>query len=311
MTPVVGDQLLDVRSMQTVMSQSGTPVKLRADRAFTARVRSTSHRGAVLGYVAAGEHDSHNVIAEPREPREVLVFMRIQAGHARLVQDGSAADLGPGDFGVYASDSPYELHFRTEYEVVGIVVPTQRLATVGLDIGSLLGRRIPGENPVVASLGHIVDGLERGARDAPNALKSRFVDQALETVETLGRYWVVAEGGANARYLERALEFIDENLGDADLKPATVAAALFVSVRTLYSAFESSGISIAAMIRERRLERCRKDLADPVHFDEPVASIGARWGFTSPSYFSAVFLRGTGLSPREFRQRAIAGSADQ
>jgi AraC-like DNA-binding protein len=308
MTMVLGDAVHDVRSLQTHLGNVGTPAKLHADREFAAQARGTTHRGTLLGHVAAAEHVSHNVTIPARHQRGPLVFTRVKSGYARFEQHGRTADLGPGDFGVYASDSPYKLHFQTPYEIVGIVVPARSLMSIGYDVDSLLGLRIPGDDPIVAALGQVIDALEAVVHDAPIALQGRFVDQALETVETLSRYWAVAGGGANTNLLDRSLEYIDENLGDPELRPARVAGALFVSVRTLYSVFESAGISVAAMIRERRLERCRKDLADPARFDEPVASIGARWGFTSPSYFSAVFVRGSGLSPRDFRQHALAAS---
>jgi len=63
----------------------------------------------------------------------------------------------------------------------------------------------------------------------------------------------------------QAKAHIDHHLHDPTLCPASVAAALHVSLRTLYRAFDEQDQPAAAWIRQRRLERCRRDLIDPAH----------------------------------------------
>ena len=53
--------------------------------------------------------------------------------------------------------------------------------------------------------------------------------------------------------------FVEQHLGDADLTPAAVAAAHHVSLRQLHRLFETQETTVAAWIRHRRLERCRRD----------------------------------------------------
>ncbi|MFF7530274.1 AraC family transcriptional regulator [Streptomyces bobili] len=63
--------------------------------------------------------------------------------------------------------------------------------------------------------------------------------------------------------LARINAFIDQNLPDPDLSPATVAAHHHISVRLLHLMFRQEPETVAAAIRRRRLERGRADLADP------------------------------------------------
>src|SRR5690606_31419702 len=97
---------------------------------------------------------------------------------------------------------------------------------------------------------------------------------------------------------------IEEHLADPDLSPATVAAAHHVSVRQLHRLFEGRDETVAARIRARRLERCRRDLLDPALAEQTVAAIGARWGLPNPSQLSRLFRQAYGVTPSELRRTA-------
>jgi AraC-like DNA-binding protein len=98
--------------------------------------------------------------------------------------------------------------------------------------------------------------------------------------------------------------FIEQRLGDPGLTPASVAEAHHVSARTLHRLFEPYGRTVAEWIRVRRLERCRRDLADPSMDGRPIHAIAARWGLPSAAHFSRVFRAAYGLSPQDYRAAA-------
>ncbi|MEU7854870.1 helix-turn-helix domain-containing protein [Nonomuraea sp. NPDC049141] len=102
--------------------------------------------------------------------------------------------------------------------------------------------------------------------------------------------------------LLRIQRFIEQRLGDRDLSPATIASAHHVSLRYLQRLFQQNGLSVATWIRERRLERCRRDLADPKKANVPVRSIGAWWGFLSDAHFNRAFRAAYGVPPATYRQ---------
>jgi AraC-like DNA-binding protein len=104
--------------------------------------------------------------------------------------------------------------------------------------------------------------------------------------------------------------FIGENLGDPNLTPGVIAAAHHISLRYLHKLFHAEGQTVACCIRERRLEQCRRDLADPRLAARPINAIAARWGFTSPAHFSQAFRSAYDLSPRQFRDQCATVHAD-
>jgi AraC-like DNA-binding protein len=95
-----------------------------------------------------------------------------------------------------------------------------------------------------------------------------------------------------------AMRVADGRLADPDLSPASLAAELNVSVRTLHRAFAAAGEPMAAYIRRRRLERARTELAAPGRPE--VSEVAARWRFADGSHFTRAFRKQYGQTPSQF-----------
>jgi AraC-like DNA-binding protein len=65
--------------------------------------------------------------------------------------------------------------------------------------------------------------------------------------------------------------------------------------------FTAHGATPAAYIRQRRLDRCRHDLANSAMRNVPVGAIGSRWGLPDASHFSRLFNAAYGMPPAEYR----------
>ncbi|WP_182872845.1 helix-turn-helix domain-containing protein [Microbispora sp. H10670] len=104
------------------------------------------------------------------------------------------------------------------------------------------------------------------------------------------------------RFKRSICEYIEENLGDPNLTPTSIAAAHHLSVRTVHRLFEGQDATLGAWIRALRLERCRKDLLSVDLADRPVHAIAARWGFPDPAHFSRCFTAAFGLTPGAYRR---------
>jgi AraC-like DNA-binding protein len=103
-------------------------------------------------------------------------------------------------------------------------------------------------------------------------------------------------------------DFIHRHLGDPGLTPDAIAAAHQISIRYLYKLFEHQGLTVAGWIRQRRLERCRRDLADPQLGCVPIHAIATRWGFTDRAHFSRIFRTAYDMSPKDYRATPASGN---
>jgi AraC-like DNA-binding protein len=111
--------------------------------------------------------------------------------------------------------------------------------------------------------------------------------------------------------LHRIYAFVEQQLADPGLTPASIAAAHHISLRYLYKLFEAEPVTVGGWVRRRRLERCRQDLRDPAQRYRPVAAIGAHWGFLSAAHFSRAFRYEYGVPPAEFRTRSAMLARDE
>jgi AraC-like DNA-binding protein len=100
--------------------------------------------------------------------------------------------------------------------------------------------------------------------------------------------------------------YITNNLGDPSLDTCSVARANHISTRYLQGLFQEQGTTVTDWVRDRRLKACRRDLADPALREESIGEIAHRWGYPDQAYFSRLFRRSFGESPREWRARAMA-----
>jgi AraC-like DNA-binding protein len=103
----------------------------------------------------------------------------------------------------------------------------------------------------------------------------------------------------------RAMNFIEDNLGEDWLSPMSVAEAQGVSRRYLDDRFGLLGLRIERWIWERRLLRARDELGLSGRAGrnaKTIIQVALDNGFKSPSHFSRSFAARFGASPREFRK---------
>jgi LacI family transcriptional regulator len=107
--------------------------------------------------------------------------------------------------------------------------------------------------------------------------------------------------------MAEAMRFILKNF-DQPIRMEEVLQANPMSRRSMERRFRRVfGCSVAEQIRQQRINRARLLLTTT---DEPITLIAEKCGFSSYNYMSRVFAEVVGMSPREFRNRGRAASAE-
>ena len=231
-------------------------------------------------------------------------------GAGNATQNGRETAFGVGDMVLYDTSRPYSAALSTDSPVARLLVLRFARALLPLparDLDRLTAVRIPGAQGVGALASTFLLRLARHIDEYSPADSARLSALALETLTAALAHELEVGDAVPLHTRHRALlaqihTFIQQNLGDPELSPASIAAAHHISLRLLHKLFHEQGRTVAGWIRECRLEHCRRDLAEPLLATRRISEIAARWGFSRPQHFTQAFRNAYGLSPRQYRE---------
>jgi AraC-like DNA-binding protein len=114
-----------------------------------------------------------------------------------------------------------------------------------------------------------------------------------------------ADEGYVANAVSRIQRHILEHIDEPDLGPEELAAVLCKSRRSLYLTLGKYGLTPARLISDMRIEICKSALASPRRHRQTITRIALEHGFSDAAQFSRLFKARCGMSPSEWRERAL------
>jgi AraC-like DNA-binding protein len=222
------------------------------------------------------------------------------------------------DLLVFDSSHPFTARTAVtgdEAEAVLVQVPRALLPFPSNTIDDLLARRMSGRRGICALtakfLTEMVEHTGQYQLGDMFRLGAIVLDLVTSTlVHELGTEDPL-EPHARRRLLRMRINaYIQQNLADPELSPTTIAAAHHISTSYLHKLFRDQALTITRLIRQYRLERCRRALANPQYASRPLHKIAASWGFTDKAHFSRIFRAAYGLPPSDYRALALSRHSD-
>jgi AraC-like DNA-binding protein len=239
------------------------------------------------------------------------LVLKIQlSGHSVTVQDGRQAVLEAGSCTLFDTSRPFVASHKTHERALYLAIPRRALMARLGHATALTARLIDTQEPLAGLATGFIKMLPEhaSALEGPKALK--IAEQTLDLLalafSAMTETKVVALSSPRTLTLMRLKSAIEARLCDPDLRPAAAAAAVGISVRYANALFSHEGTSTERYITQRRLERCRDALDDPAQTHRTIGDIAFGWGFWDLSHFGRRFRDKFGLSPKDYRHRAVA-----
>lgn len=236
--------------------------------------------------------------------RDCVIITQLQ-GARTYYQGGACVTLTPGDATIVDTGEPWSSCCTDDcsrlYMRVPLVVFDHCFHPKMPSLPRISGRRGTG-----ATLLQMITSLYKRADSLAHSTAVSEIGAYLDLLlATLASSQSSATAAARVRALDSRIErFIEFHLADTTLNPHVIAAAMGISVRHLHRVFSAKGRTPGDWIRERRLDRCRAQIADQRFSATSITDIAFSWGFSDSAHFSRCFRQRFGISARELRAEA-------
>ena len=290
--------------------------RIYADRPFFGEIATTQCDGLHFSSVRADGQTVTRTRTRIRRAREEVMLISLQVSGVGIVsQDGREARLEPGDFACYDSTRPYKLKFDAEFEQLVLHMPREAMVRRIGRTESWTARRVEAASPVGSLVLPFVRQTASVVSNVTPATASRLSETCMSLVtaalgERLGSGTEAHTAGRIALTF-RAKAFIESNLHDHALNTEKLAALLGISQRYLQDLFHAEKTTVSDWLWQRRLEKSRRYLADPLHAHDSIAQIALACGFADFGHFSRRYKDAFGASPREDRMALRSGFSTQ
>lgn len=297
----------DISAFREAVNSSFVPLEVSTeqDAPFAATLSAAGADGVVFTEVSADpqlvERTQATIESGGSGYYKVSLLL---AGSSILIQDGREIVMKPGDLSFYDTSQPYSLLFDEQFRNLIMMFPKNRLEFPSMLTDSLTAVSLREQHQLAKIIAPFIAQASPQLPLLPSLARTKLARTSLELINTMLSAILDVEADARDPHqlmLQKIYTYISANLGSSALSPGSIAAAHYISVRHLHALFAAHDTTVSTVIRERRLERARADLTDPMLTARTVSAIAASCGFVDAAHFSRVFKQAYGLSPSELR----------
>lgn len=239
------------------------------------------------------------------DDHNLLAVGVVESGTGFLEQDGRRCEVAGGDFALYDTSRPFTWSLTGDWTLRVYTWPLDAAAVTDTESHSLTATTICGSTGAGCFLAPMLASLAYADATLSPLSSARLASEVGELSVTAA--WEASHhhdcDQPDRQQLQNIQTFIEQSLTDVTLTPQSIAQEFFMSARTLHRLFARHGLTVAAWIKRRRLEACRRALSSPVARHLSINEIASRYGFVNPSFFSREFTVQYGESPRGYRSR--------
>ncbi|MEU2874013.1 helix-turn-helix domain-containing protein [Streptomyces olivoreticuli] len=251
-----------------------------------------------------------------RSDPETYELTLVLGGSMWVSQARNEARVTRDHFLLWSSSRPYRGHAVStladgQSSAIILQLPSDLLRLPHQRLDQLVAHGLSADDGMGAILSSHLKSTMRQAPSLQDRESERLAAPTLDLAVSflasrLGMMASLPPESRSGSLLARIDALIDDNLSDPSLSPASIATRLSISVRLLHKLFRQRGQTVAATIKQRRLQCAYADVVNPHLRGIPVHMIASRWGFSSAASFSRSFRVAYGMTAMDLRHAPIS-----
>ena len=287
---------------RTYLAMSVTPL---GDGPFRATLRANTVHDITVAHIATTGQSGRRAVGTEAGGHERCLLLINLSGEIHLRHNAREVTLQRHDMTVIDSRLPSAYAIPGDTTALAVNMPRQalveRFPQAALFAAAKLPASLPMQQMTIGFFGNLFDNI---AAAGEGATSLRIAGHA---VDMLG----IALGDALATQapaspyrtalLRRIKGFVEEHLHEPMLSVQAVASKFRVTPRYVAMLFRDEGTTFSDFVRQRRLERCRRQLEGPSEVRRQIGAIALAAGFASQAHFSRLFRATYQATPRQYR----------
>lgn len=234
-------------------------------------------------------------------PTPVLMFILLAEGRMTIRAADESFVLESGQFIVTDSRHPIGYSAETDVRMLRTMVGVEHVPTALQRRGTVVPEPLD-RTPLAEGFAALVSSLLRTAAEGRLTRSAHTIKAVAELQSAvLAEAQDTVDRPTSSALRDRIEDHIDAHLHDPDLGPASVAAALGISLRHAHGTFGQDGMTIGRFIRERRIQSVAIELRGANRMPA-LADLAARHGFRSADAMARAFRERHGVSVREYQR---------
>jgi AraC-like DNA-binding protein len=233
---------------------------------------------------------------------DYILTIRLR-GRSHFEQGERRIEVNAGMAFLQDTARPLRIEFLEPATSIFVSIPRHEIeARMAGDIGE---RTISTADATGGIAAEFVQALTLRVGQIDGGVHARLANQAVDLIGLAftGGDQAAVLSSPRAGALRRLKAEVERRLSDADLRPTDVAAGAGISVRYANVLLAAENTSVERYILQRRLERCRQALEDPLQAHRMIGEVAFSWGFSDHSHFTRRFRAAYGMTPADCRRR--------
>ncbi|WP_144097495.1 helix-turn-helix domain-containing protein [Croceicoccus sediminis] len=238
----------------------------------------------------------------PDEFQDRVHLVLCRKGRIGFGQYGRSAVLRPGDALVIDSKAECQVEVFEPSSNYTIEMRRQHLIGWRVPVASAAGRCLGANTGLVNQMNGFVSSIAH----EDQKMTGRYAAELQDVLAHMLSHCLPDHDTWRAIELhERITKWARKQVGKREILPEEIAQHFGLSRRNLYRHFERMGTTPVRFLLALKAEKARDLLSSPESSRQSISTIAYICGFSDAAHFSRVFKSQFGLSPKEWRQKAL------